>query len=104
MRWLRFVSAGGNRDVEIEEGDTQEKQNRRFVVHRLKLHDPENETFPIPLKYVDVMRQTQTSIILNQLSMIHGPKRRVSIFLRNKWVNGRPTKIQKTTRPDSIWW
>ena len=29
---------------------------------RLKLYDPDNETFPIPLKYVDVVRQTQTSI------------------------------------------
>ena len=24
---------------------------------RLKLYDPDNETFPIPLKYVDVKRQ-----------------------------------------------
>ena len=51
------------------------KQHRRFVVHEwrmfiywhheepcLKLYDPDNETFPIPLKYVGVMRQTQTSI------------------------------------------
>ena len=28
---------------------------------RLKLYDPENETCPIPLKYVGVTRQTQTS-------------------------------------------
>ena len=51
------------------------KQNRRFVgpwvenpvidtvkKSRLKLYEQDNETFPIPLKYVDVMRQTQTSI------------------------------------------
>ena len=28
---------------------------------RLKFYDPDNETFSIPLKYVNVMRQTLTS-------------------------------------------
>ena len=28
----------------------------------LKFYDPDSEAFPIPLKYVDVMRQIQTSI------------------------------------------
>ena len=28
---------------------------------RLKLYDSDDETFPIPLKYIDVMRQIQTS-------------------------------------------
>ena len=74
---------------------------------RLKLYDPDNEIFPIRLKYVDVMRQTQTSVnnVSEISSMIYGPKRRVSIFLRRfqilrtsllegyKSVNGRHAKI-----------
>ena len=36
--------------------------NQHHAELRLKLYDPDNETFPIPLKYVDVMRQTQTSL------------------------------------------
>ena len=90
---------------------------------RLKLYDPDHETFPIPLKYVDVMRQTQTSI--NNVS---------EHILNDKWTNANgvhlseewtgstrfqtlrtwllegykcavesPTKIRKTTRPDSTW-
>ena len=85
-------------DVEIEDGDrkginTEDSWSmsgefiyRHHEEHRLKPYDPDNETFPIPLKYVDVMRQTQTSIkrcSLNMSSMIHGPERRVSIFLRS---------------------
>ena len=30
--------------------------------HRLKLYDSEDETIPIPLKFVDVMRQMKTNI------------------------------------------
>ena len=85
-------------DVEIEEGDRKGSNTedswsmsgefiyRHHEEHRLKLYDPDNETFPIPLKYVDVMRQTQTSIkrcSLNLSSMIYVPERRVSIFLRS---------------------
>ena len=65
------------------------------------------------------LRRVKT-MSLKKFSMTSGPKLRVSIFLRNeciattrfqilrarllqgyKWVNGRPRKIQKTTRPDS---
>ena len=61
-------------DVEIEEGDIKGNQTedsssmsgefiyRHHEEHRLTSYDPDNETYPIPLKYADVMRQTQTSI------------------------------------------
>ena len=53
-------------------------RQRKFIYRhhedtRLKLCDTDNETFPIPVKYADVMRQTQTSIknvcenIINEL-------------------------------------
>ena len=47
------------------------KHNQRFVVHVWRFYlstswrtliETDNETFPIPLKYVDVMGQTQTSM------------------------------------------
>ena len=43
------------------------------------------ETLPIPLKYVDVIRESQTSRnkASGRESMIFGPKRRVSILLRS---------------------
>ena len=129
----KIINSGENLeredDVEIEEGDrkginTEDSWSmsgefiyRRHENHRLKLYDPGNETFPIPLKYVDAMRQTQTSI----QRCSYGPERRVSIsseewtgttrfqILRTRlpegynWVDGRPMTIQKTTRPDSKW-
>ena len=51
---------------------------------RVKLHDPENETFPVPLKYVDVMRQTHASTNNVSENIINDIwKRMVSIFLRS---------------------
>ena len=35
--------------------------HRKHEKHRSKLYIPNEETFLIPLKYVDVMRQTRTS-------------------------------------------
>ena len=61
--------------VEIEEGDKKERNTedswsmsgefiyRHHEEPRLMLYDSDNETFPIALKYVGVMRQTQKSII-----------------------------------------
>ena len=89
----KIINSGENLeredDVEIEEGDrkgigTEDSWSmsgefiyRRLEEHRLKLYDPGNETFPIPLKYVDAMRQTQTSI----KRCSYRPERRVLIFL-----------------------
>ena len=78
--------------------------------------------FPIPLKYVDVMRQTQTSfnnvsqnIIIDFWTEAKGVTLfeewtgitrfqipRTRLLEGYKWVNGRPTKIPNTTRPDSL--
>ena len=63
-------------DVEIEEGDKKREDTQKirarstsgvFIYRhheelRLKFYDSDNETFPIPLKYVDVMRETQNNI------------------------------------------
>ena len=54
--------------LRIEQGDEKERQTedswsvsgefieRHHEEPRLKFYDPDNETFPIPLKYFDVMR------------------------------------------------
>ena len=51
-------------DVEIEESDKNGKKNKRFVVYEWSIMTKliwKFEAFPIPLKYVDVMRLTQAS-------------------------------------------
>ena len=61
-------------DCEIEDGDKKESKTEKSwsmsgnIIHRhheelrLKRYDSDIETFLIPLKYVDVMKQTQTNI------------------------------------------
>ena len=90
---------------------------------RLKLYELDNGSFPIPSTYVDVMRQTQTSINfvceqrtndtwteakgVNLSEEWTGTTRfqilRTRLPDRHKWVNGRPQKIQETTRLDRKW-
>ena len=38
------------------------RQNSRWRRTSVEAYDPDHKIFPIPLKYVDVMRQTQTSV------------------------------------------
>ena len=90
---------------------------------RLKLHDPENGTLLIPLKYVDVMRLTQTStnnvseLLINDMwteaKGVHLSEEwsatarfqilRTRLLEGHSLVNGRLTQVHKTTRPDSFW-
>ena len=120
-------------NVEIEEGDrtgstTEDSWSmcgdsiyRHHNELLLQFYDQNNETFPIPLKDVDVVRQTHTSISKVSEYMINGPKRRVPIFLRSglglqdsrsyvqdflKDTSGKMEDLRRskrTTRPDSIW-
>ena len=39
---------------------------RHHVEHRLKLNSPREESFPIPLKYIDVSRTTHTNLDVKQ--------------------------------------
>ena len=85
------------------------KQRRRVVVHVGKLfidimknlvwssYDTDNETLPIPLKYVNVMRRTQTRGVDWDCRI---PDLACKTSEGHKWCNGRPSKIQKTSRPD----
>ena len=37
-------------------------KNRHHVEPRVKLYSPRDESFPIPLKYIDVSRATRTNL------------------------------------------
>ena len=81
------------------------------------------ETFPIPLKYIDVMWSTHTVLDVMQEYRIDDywnvdenrslsdSRRGFTKFTllketppkRNMWSRERLTKIQRTTRPDHVW-
>ena len=96
---------------------------RHHVEPRVKLYSPRKESFPIPLKYIDVSRTTHTNLDVMQ-------ERRIDDFwnidgsrdlsdswtdftqftlLEEKppdgytWSGRRLTKRQATSRPDHLW-
>ena len=96
---------------------------RDHVEPRVQLYVPKEETFPIPLKHIDVTRATHTI-----LDVLQGHRtddyRSVDVdrSLSDSWENSqsslylkrnlqrdvcglgeRLTKIQATTRPDYLW-
>ena len=83
---------------------------------RTTLYVPDDSSFPIPLKYIDIMRRTYTDIesaagaeiddfwCESDATELSGPWVGKTIFyiLRppgHSWVQGRLTKIQTTSRP-----
>ena len=96
---------------------------RHHVEPRLKLYSPREESFPIPLKYIDVSRSTRTNLDVM-------PERRIDDYwnvdgsrdlsdswtgftqctlLEEKppdgymWSGKRSTRKQLTSRPDHLW-
>ena len=96
---------------------------RHHVEPRVKLYSPREESFPIPLKYIDVSRNTHTHLDVMQESRIDycwniDASRDLSdswtgstqfILLEEKPLDGymwswwRLTKRQVTSRPDYLW-
>ena len=90
---------------------------------RVQLHVPKEETFPIPLKYIDVARSSHTDLDVLQEKLIDDSwkvdaNRSLSdswkgftkfTLLKEKppkgrmWSGWRLTKIQATTRPENVW-
>ena len=90
---------------------------------RVQLYVPKEETFPIPLKYIDVTRSTHTQLDVMQEKRIDDfwnvdDNKSLSDFwtgftkltlLKEElpqgymWSAGRLTKVQTTTRPDHMW-
>ena len=96
---------------------------RHHVEARVKLNSPREESFPIPLKYIDVSRTTHTNFDVMQESRIDDywnidGSRDLSdswtsftqfTLLNEKppggymWSGERLTKRQATSRPDHLW-
>ena len=96
---------------------------RHHVEPRVKLYSPREESFPIPLKYIDVSRTTHTNLDVMQESRIDdywnidGSRdlsdswtgfTQFTLLMRNlqKDTCGpgwRLTKRQATSRPDHLW-
>ena len=96
---------------------------RHHVEPRVKLYSPREESFPIPLKYIDVTRTTHTNLDVKQEKRIDDywnidGSRDLSdpwtgftqfTFLEEKppdgymWSGGRLTRKQLTSRPDHLW-
>ena len=97
---------------------------RHHVEPRVKLYSPREESFPIPLKYIDVCRTTQTNLDAMQESRIDDywnidEIKRFVWFLDRfhsvysiRWETSRRihvvrgerlTKRQSTSRPDYVW-
>ena len=97
---------------------------RHHVEPRVKLYSPREESFPIPLKYIDVTRQLliriwmlskrsalmiigtlmalETCLILGQVShnLLHSIEKALDGYM---WSGGRLTRKQLTSRPDHLW-
>ena len=96
---------------------------RHHVEPRVKLYSPREESFPIPLKNIDVSRTTHTNLDVKQEKRIDDywnidGSRDVSdpwtgftqfTLLEEKspdgclWSGGRLTRNQLTSRPDHLW-
>ena len=96
---------------------------RHHVEPRVKLYSPREESFPIPLKYIDVSRTTHTNLDVKQEKRIDDywnidGSRDLSdpwtgftqfTLLEEKppdgymWSGERLTRKQQTSRPDHLW-
>ena len=90
---------------------------RHHVEPRVKLYSPREESFPIPLKYIDVTRTTHTNLDVKQEKRIDGSRDLSDpwtgftqfTLLEEKapdghmWSGGRLTRKQLTSRPDHLW-
>ena len=96
---------------------------RHHVEPRVKLYSPREESFPIPLKYIDVTRTTHTNLDVKLEKRIDDywnidGSRDLSdpwigftqfILLEEKtpegymWSGRRLTRKQLTSRPDHLW-
>ena len=96
---------------------------RHHVEPRVKLYSPREESFPIPLKYIDVTRTTHTNLDVKQEKRIDdywnidGSRdlsdpwtgfTQFTLFEEKPpdgcmWSGGRLTRKQLISRPDHLW-
>ena len=118
---VRPREPGGARRTQAPCQETS--KNRHHVEPRVKLYSPREESFPIPLKYIDVTRTTHTNLDVKQEKRIDDNwdidgSRDLSdpwtgftqfTLLEEKapdgymWSGGRLKRKQLTSRPDHSW-
>ena len=96
---------------------------RHHVEPRVKLYSPREESFPIPLKYIDVSRTTRTNLDVKQkrrimtIGTIDGSRDLSAYWTgftqftlwsekhpdKHMWSGWRLTRKQLTSRPDYLW-
>ena len=85
---------------------------RHHVEPRVKLYSPREESFPIPLKYINVSRTTHTNldVMLERRDLSdYWTSFTQFTLLEEKapdgymWSGGRLTRKQLTSRPDHLW-
>ena len=81
---------------------------RHHVKTRVKLYSPREESFPIPLKYIDVTRTTHTNLDVKQ-ERRNDDYWKIDALLEEKppngymWSGERLTRKQLISRPDHLW-
>ena len=85
---------------------------RHHVERRVKLYSPREESFPFPLKYIDVSRTTHTNLDVKQEKRIddycnidasRGLSASWTGFTQFTLFRERLTRKQLTSRPDHLW-
>ena len=78
---------------------------RHHVEHRVKLYSPREESFPIPLKYIDVSRTTHTNLDVKQ-------EKRIDDYwnidgsrdLSDPWTGFTQFTVLEEKAPDGYMW
>ena len=87
--------------------------NRHHNEPRVQLNVPKEETFPAPLKYIDVARSAHSDLYWNvdsnrSVSDLWKGFTKFTVLRENlteghTWSRRRLTKVQTTTRPNHVW-
>ena len=77
---------------------------RHHVEPRVKLHSPREESFPIPLKYIDVSRTTHTNLDVKQEKRIDYWNVDGSRDLSDPWTGFTQFALLEEKPPDGFLW
>ena len=77
--------------------------NHCHVEPKVKLYSPKEESFPIPLKYIDVSRTAHTNLDVKQEKRIDLSDPWTSFTQFTRLDEKPPEREQLTSRPDCLW-
>ena len=76
---------------------------RHHIEPRVQLYVPQEESFPIPLKYIVVIRSTHTDLYIAEENELTTTSLNETPSRRKMWSGWRLTPIQTTSLPDKNW-